>query len=94
MSDYKQTRGVAGRVTSIFGKMLEGLTDDDLIIHIESLEKRLNQAYFKMDVLESEIERYRKVLNEVADWADELGIYSNDGHELAPPLQKVKEVLR
>lgn len=60
MSDYKQTRDAAGRVTSTFGKMLEGLTDDDLIDHIESLEKRLNAAYLKMDVLEDEIEKLRK----------------------------------
>ena len=62
MSDYKQTRDAAGRVTSTFGKMLEGLTDDDLIDHIENLEKRLNAAYLKMDVLEDEIDRYRKAL--------------------------------
>ena len=94
MSDYKQTRDAAGRVTSTFGKMLEGLTDDDLIDHIESLEKRLNAAYLKMDVLEDEIDKYHKVLNQVANWADELGIYADDGHELHPVLKKVKEVLR
>ena len=60
MSDYKQTRDAAGRVTSTFGKMLEGLTDDDLIDHIESLEKRLNAAYLKMDVLEDQIEKLQK----------------------------------
>ena len=60
MSGYKQTRDAAGRVTSTFGKMLEGLTDDDLIDHIESLEKRLNAAHLKMDVLEDEIEKLRK----------------------------------
>ena len=60
MSDYKQTRDAAGRVTSTFGKMLEGLTDDDLIDHIENLEKRLNAAYLKMDVLEGQIEKLQK----------------------------------
>ena len=94
MSDYKQTRDAAGRVTSTFGKMLEGLTDDDLIDHIENLEKRLTRAYFKLDVLEDQIEEYRMALVGVADWADELGLYADAGHELHPVLKKVEEVLR
>ena len=45
MSDYKQTRDAAGRVTSTFGKMLEGLNDDDLIDRITALIAERDEAW-------------------------------------------------
>ena len=57
MSDYKQTRDAAGRVTSQYSQMLQNLNDDDLT-------RRHEHALYKIDVLEDEIDVLKSKLAE------------------------------
>ena len=59
MSDYKQTRDAAGKVTTQYEKMLRNLGDDDLVKQlrdtIDDLTRRHQHALHKIDVLENMI---------------------------------------
>ena len=98
MSDYKQTRDAAGTVTSQYGQMLRNL-DDDLVERLRSVS--LDLGVPSTTTLDSKvvaqaadrIEKLEAVLREVDAWIEDLGPYTQEGHEPATVFKRVKEVL-